>query len=125
MLLSDASFVYQTNDTLRIRLLEDTNVLVDRDFTSLGAVKVSTNKLGLLVFNMQTHPDAAITNRISKFSYNSSKGQLLLGMSDLDLSQLTNSESQVNVELTVGSRIYPTGVTFFGANPGSYSTIMP
>jgi hypothetical protein len=125
MLLSDASFVYQTNDTLRIRLLEDTNVLVDRDFTSLGAVKVSTNKLGLLVFNMHTLPDAATTNRITKFSYNSSKGQLLLGLSGLDLSQLTNSEAQVNVELTVGNRIYPTSVTFFGANPGSYSTIMP
>ena len=125
MLLSDASFVYQTNDTLRIRLLESTNVLVDRDFTALGVVKVSTNKLGQFVFNVHTLPDAATTNRISKFSYNSARGVLLLAMSDLDLSQLTNNEAQVNVELTVGSRIYPTGVTFFGTNPGSYSTTMP
>lgn len=125
MLLSDASFVYQTNDTLRIRLLENTNVLVDRDFTTLGEVKVSTNKIGLFVYNMHTLPDTAITNRISKFSYNSAKGMLLLGMSDLDLSQLTNNEAQLDVELTVGSRIYPTGVTFFGANPGTYTTTMP
>jgi len=48
-----------------------------------------------------------------------------LAMSGLDLSQLTNNEAEVTVELTVGSRIYPTGVTFFGANPGSYTTIMP
>ena len=124
MLLSDASFVYQTNDTLRIRLLEDTNVLVDRDFTALGRVHVSTNSLGKLVFAVHTVPDpaATTTNRISQFSYSSANGRLLLALSHLDLQQLTNHEAQVNVELTVGSRIYPTGVTFFGANPGSYST---
>jgi hypothetical protein len=125
MLLSDKSFVYQTNDALRIRLLEDTNVLVDRDFTALGAVKASTNKLGLFIYNVHTLLDAATTNRITKFSYSSANGKLLVAMSDLDLSQLTNREAQVNVELTVGSRVYPTGVTFFGSNPGSYTTTMP
>jgi hypothetical protein len=125
MLLSDASFVYQTNDTLRIRLLESGNVLVDRDFTTLGSVRVSTNRIGQLVFNLRTLPDAATTNRISRFSYNSANGRLAVAISDLDLSQLTNGEAQVDVELTVGNRIYPTGVTFFGANPGSYSTSMP
>ena len=125
MLLSDVSFVYQTNDTLRIRLLQDTNVLVDRDFTTLGQVHVSSNSLGKLAFALHTLPDPATTNRVSKFSYSTTTGRLLLGLSGLDLSQLTNSEAQVNVELTVGTRIYPTGVTFFGANPGSYSTSMP
>jgi hypothetical protein len=125
MLLSDASFVYQTNDTLRIRVLESTNVLVDRDFTALGQVKQSTDKFGKLVFTVQALPDAATTNRISKFFYSSAKGRLLLALSVLNLGRLTNSEAQVNVELTVGSRIYPTGVTFFGANPGTYSTSMP
>lgn len=125
MLLSDVSFVYQTNDTLRIRLLQDTNVLVDRDFTSLGQVHVSTNKIGKLVFALHTLADTATTNRISKFSYSTANGRMLLAMSGLDLSQLTNIEAQVNVELTVGTRIYPTAVTFFGANPGTYSTSMP
>lgn len=125
MLLSDLTFFYQTNDTLRIRLLQDTNVLVDRDFTTLGEVKHTTNSIGQIVFNMQTHVDAATTNKITRFSYNSATGILLMSMSDLDLSQLTNREAQVGVELTVGTRIYPTGVTFFGTNPGSYSTLMP
>jgi hypothetical protein len=122
MLLSDASFVYQTNDTLRIRLLESGNVLVDRDFSTLGSVRVSTNRIGQLVFNLRTLPDAATTNRITRFSYSSANGRLAVAMSDLDLSQLTNGEAQVDLELTVGNRIYPTSVTFFGANPGSYST---
>ncbi len=122
LLLSDASFVYQTNDTLRIRLLENANVLVDRDFTALGRVHVSTNSIGKLVFAMHTLPDLATTNRISWFSYSSATGRLLLALSRLDLNQLSNSQAQVNVELTVGSRVYPTAVTFFGRNPGTYST---
>lgn len=125
LLLSDATFVYQTNDTLRIRLLQDTNVLVDRDFTTLGQVHISTNSIGKLAFAMHTLPDTATTNRITRFSYSSTTGRLSLDLSDLDLSQLSNSQAQVNIELTVGTRIYPTGVTFFGANPGSYSTLMP
>lgn len=125
MLLGDASFVYQTNDTLRIRLLQDTNVLVDRDFTALGQVHVSTNSVGKITFTLHTLPDTATTNRISKFSYSTANGRMLLAMSGLDLSQLSNSQAQVNVELTVGTRIYPTAVTFFGANPGTYSTLMP
>jgi hypothetical protein len=71
---------------------------------------------------VRTLPDAATTNRISRFSYSTANGRLLVALSDLDLSQLTNGEAQVDVELTVGNRIYPTSVTFFGANPGSYST---
>jgi hypothetical protein len=43
-------------------------------------------------------------------------------LSGLTLGALTNSETQLTVELTIGERIYTTGVTFFGANPGTYST---
>ena len=125
VLLSDVSFVYQTNDTLRFRLLEDTNVLVDRDFSTLGQVHVSTNRSGKIAFTVHTLPDLATTNRISRFSYSTANGRMLLALSGLDLSQLTNTEAQLNVELTVGTRIYPTAVTFFGANPGTYSTSMP
>jgi hypothetical protein len=124
MLLSDASFVYQTNDTLRIRILEGATVLVDRDFTALGQVRQSTDSLGKLVFNVKTLPDLATTNRISKFSYLSSNGKLTLALSGLTLGGLTNSEAQLNIELTIGERIYTTGVSFFGANPGTYSTSM-
>jgi hypothetical protein len=125
MLLNDASFIYQTNDTLRIRVLQGTNAVVDRDFTALGQGKQSTDKFGKLVFTVQTISDASTTNHISKFSYSSAKGKLTLAMSGLDLSSLTNGEDHVTIELTVGNRVYPTGVTFFGSNPGSYSTSIP
>jgi hypothetical protein len=125
MLLSDASFVYQTNDTLRIRLLQGATVLVDRDFTDLGKGLQSTDQFGKLIFTVQTLADSAVTNRISKFSYNSGKGKLSLLLSGLALGGLTNSQAHLTIELTIGERIYPTYVTFFGVNPGTYSTSMP
>lgn len=125
MLLSDASFVYQTGDTLRIRLLQGTTVLVDRDFTALGTGQQITNKYGKLVFTVKTLPDTATTDRIGRFSYSSAKGKLSLTLSGLTLGALTNGEAHVTTELTIRDRIYATGVTFFGANPGIYSTSMP
>jgi hypothetical protein len=125
MLLSDASFVYQTGDTLRIRLLEGTTVLVDRDFTALGVGQQNTNRDGKIIFTVKTLADTATTNRIRKFSYSSANGKLSLALSDLTLDALTNGEAHVTTELTIGERIYVTGVTFFGKNPGTYSTSMP
>ena len=54
MLLSDASFLYNTGDTLRVRLLEGATVLVDRDFTALGVGQSGTDKNGRLVFTLKT-----------------------------------------------------------------------
>jgi len=125
MLLSDASFVYQTGDTLRVRLLQGTNVLADRDFTALGLGTSTTDSSGKLVFNVKIISDLETTNRISKFSYSSAKGKLALSLSGLTLGPLTNGEAHVTVELTVDDRIYATGVTFFGVNPGAYSTSIP
>jgi hypothetical protein len=110
---------------LRIRLLQDATVLVDRDFTALGVGLQTTDKFGKLVFTVKTLPDTATTNRIGKFSYSSAKGKLALALSGLTLGDLTNGEAHVTIELTVRDRIYATGVTFFGANPGTYSTAMP
>ncbi|HKX62607.1 MAG TPA: putative Ig domain-containing protein, partial [Verrucomicrobiae bacterium] len=125
LLLSDASFIYETGDTLRIRLLQDATVLVDRDFTALGVGVQTTDKFGKLVFAAKTLSDTTTTNRIGKFSYNSAKGKLALALSGLTLGDLDGGEAHVTIELTVGDRIYTTGVTFFGANPGTYSTAMP
>jgi hypothetical protein len=125
LLLSDASFLYQTNDTLRIRLLQNTNVLVDRDFTALGVGTQSTDSLGKLIFSVKTISDTTITNRISKFSYNSGKGKLSLSLSGLTLGALTNGEANLTTELTIRDKVYTTTVTLFGANPGTYSTSMP
>lgn len=125
MLLSDASFLYQTGDTLRVRVLEGTTVLVDRDFTALGVGEQTTNEDGAVVFIVKTLADTETTNRIDKFSYKSAKGKLSLALSGLTLDALTNGEAHVTIELTIRDRIYTTGVTFFGPNAGIYSTSMP
>jgi hypothetical protein len=125
MFLSDPNFSYQTNDTLRVRVLEGATVLVDRDFTALGQGQQSTNSLGNLLFTVKALSDTATTNRISKFSYRNTNGKLLLSLSGLTLSGLTNGEAHLTVELIIGERIYTTGVSFFGANPGTYSTSIP
>jgi hypothetical protein len=125
LLLGDASFLYETGDTLRIRFLQDATVLLDRDFTALGVGQQTTDKFGKLVFQAKTLPDTATTNRIAKFSYKSTKGKMALSLSGLTLGSLTNGEAHLTIELSIRDRIYTTGVTFFGANPGSYSTFIP
>ena len=74
---------------------------------------------------MKSVADTATANRIGKFSYSSAKGKLALTCTGLTLGALANGEAHATIELTIGDRIYTTGVTFFGANPGSYSTGMP
>jgi len=125
MLLSDPAFAYQTNDTLRIRILQGTTALVDRDFSALGQVHESTNRLGQVLVTMRALRDTATANRLRQFSFRSSTGNLSLSLSGLTLGGLTAGETQLTIELTIGDRIYTTGVTFFGANPGTYSTSMP
>jgi hypothetical protein len=74
---------------------------------------------------VKTLKDTETTNRINKFSYNSAKGKLSLALAGLTLDALTTGETQLTIELTIRDRIYTTGVTFFGANPGRYSTFIP
>jgi len=125
MLLSDASFLYETGNTLRIRLLEGTTVLLDRDFTALGEGVSGTDKSGTLVFTVKTLSDTEDVDVIKKFSYRSAKGKLSLALAGITLSALSDGEAHLTVELTIGDRTYTTGVTFFGENPGTYSTSMP
>lgn len=125
MLLGDESFLYETGDTLRIRILEGTTVLVDRDFTALGEGQSATDKSGKLIFRLKTIADTEVTDVIKKFSYKSDKGKLSLALSGMSLGALTNGEAHVTVELTIGDRAYTTSVTLFGKNPGKYSTSMP
>jgi hypothetical protein len=125
MLMSNPSFIFETGDMLRIRLLQEATVLLDRDFTALGEVKQTTATDGALVFVVKTIKDTETANRIDKFSYNSAKGKLSVALSGLTLDTLTTSETHLTIELTIRDRIYTTGVTFFGANPGRYSTAIP
>jgi hypothetical protein len=125
LLLSDASFVYQTNDTLRIRVLEGETVLVDRDFTALGQVRQTTDSFGKLIFSLKTLSEPTTTNRVSRFSYRNSNGKMSLSLSGLTLGAITSGEAHLTIELTIADRIYTTGVTFFGVKPGTYSTSIP
>ena len=125
MRLADESFFYQTNDTLRIRVLQGATVLVDRDFTALGQVRQFTNSLGKVLFNVRILRDTATPSRLRSFSYRSSTGVLLLSLSGLTLGGISNGQAHLTYELTVGERIYTTSVTYFGANPGTYSTAIP
>jgi hypothetical protein len=125
MLLSDASFLYQTGDPLRVRLLQGTQVLLDRDFTALGEGQSTTDKNGALVFTIKTLPDTEVADVIKKFSFSSAKGKMSLKLAALTLGALSDGEAQLTIEITIGNRVYMTSVTFFGANPGSYSTTMP
>ena len=125
MLLSDASFIYQTGDALRFRLLEGATVLVDRDFTALGVGEQITNGDGTVAFIVKTLADTETTNRIDKFVYKSAKGKLSLALSGLTLDALTVGEAHLTFEVTIGARIYTTAVTFFGPTQGIYSTKIP
>jgi hypothetical protein len=99
--------------------------LVDRDFTVLGQGQSNTDKSGTLVFTLKTIADTEVANVIRKFSYSSARGKLSLALSGITLGSLSDGAAHLTVELTVGDRIYTTGVTFFGGNPGTYSTSMP
>ncbi|HEX2486458.1 MAG TPA: Ig domain-containing protein, partial [Myxococcota bacterium] len=128
LLLADPNFAYEAQTSpLRIRILEGTNVLVDRDFTLLGGeAKVTTDaRTGSLVYAFKTLKDAATADRIAKFSYQSGRGTMALALADLDLTSLPPDETHLGVELTVGARTYYTAVTFFEGQQGRWSTTMP
>ena len=128
LLLADPSFSYQAGaSTLRVRLLDGANVLLDRDFTALGgAARLATDaRTGTLVFSFRTLPDVATLDRVAKFSYSSGKGKLSLSLAGMNLAGIPAGEAHLGVELTIGTRVYFTAVTFFERAAGSYSTTMP
>jgi Putative Ig domain len=130
LLLADPNFSYEAGvSTLRVRLFDGTDVLLDRDFTTLGGpAKVTTDgRTGSLVFAFKTLKDASASDRVAKFAYQSAKGKMTLALANLDLSGLPTSEAHVGVEITIGERSYYTAVTFFEKKAGSghYSTKMP
>ncbi len=125
MLLGDPSFTYTSGTSImRFRMLNGATVLVDKTFTDLVSSKESTDgRTGGTVFKLKGSKDAAASNTLSKFSYLSSKGKLILAMKNVDLSGLPASPAHVGVELTVGDKIYSTAVTLFAPSGGTYTTI--
>jgi hypothetical protein len=124
MLLADPVFGYEPGvDTLRFRLLNDAEVLVDRDFGALGSAKITTdNATGVTLYSLKTLKDEELVDRLDKFKLITKTGKALLGMSSLDIGTLPADEAHLTFELTIGDRVYATHVTFFETKPGVWST---
>jgi hypothetical protein len=127
LLLADPDLSYEAGvSTLRVRILDGTNVLVDRDFTALGGPKSVgiDSASGRSFFAFKTLADAATTNRVA-MRFASKTGKMKLLLSALDLAGVPASEAQLGVEITIGSKVYTTHVTFFEPSPGKYNLAIP
>ena len=127
LLLADPDLSYEAGvSTLRVRILDGTNVLVDRDFTALGGPKKQSvdSATGKTIFSFKTLKDLAVTNRAA-MSFASRTGKMKLLLSALDLSGVPASEANLGVEVTIGSKVYTTHVTFFEPSPGKYNLAIP
>jgi hypothetical protein len=125
LLLYDPNFFFDATlaPDLRIRLLDGTDVVFERDFSSLGEASLGTDKrTGEVTWSLKATRDDASVNRIAKFAFQSAKGKMTLSIGDADLSGLPTGEAHMGVELTIGSRTYFTGVTLFEGKTGKYST---
>lgn len=127
LLLADPNFSYEGGvSTLRVRILDGATVLLDRDFSALGAPaseKLDANT-GKLTYTLKTLPDAELTNKIA-MGYSSSKGGMKLTLSNLDLSAISGGEAHLTFEVTIGARVYSTNVTFFETSEGKYGLAIP
>jgi hypothetical protein len=127
LLLHDPGFFYDPAlaPELRVRILDGTQVVFERDFSALGEVRLGTDKrTNQTTWSLKATKDDAATDRVAKFSYQSAKGKMSLSLGDADLSGLPNGEAHLGVELTIGNRTYFTSVTFFEGKAGRFSTSM-
>lgn len=123
MMLADLSLVYDAGvSTLRVRILDDSTVLLDRDFTALGEAKITTDKSGALLYKIKTASDVEVADTVKKFQYDSKKGQLKLDLLNLDIMSIQAGESHLTFEVTIGDRVYTTSATFFESSTGKFST---
>lgn len=129
LLLADPGFAYESGvSVLRFRLLEGATELVDREFTLLGtATEGEDRATGATTYKLKTTSDPDEANRVSKFTFQSSKGKMSFSFSDGTITPVTAGEAHLGIELTVGERVYLTAVTFFETATGSgkYTTTMP
>jgi hypothetical protein len=108
--------------TLRLRILDDATVLLDRDFTALGEASTKIDsKTGAMAYKIKTLSDGQTTDRV-KFGYASGNGKMTVVLDALTLGAITDGEAHLTIEVTIGSRVYTTDVTFFEGREGSYST---
>ncbi len=129
MLLADPAFEFipgSTDFEFRLTVAGTTTVVADKVFTSLVTGTVKTDpKTGVMLFKLKSNKDTAATNVLTKFTYDSKSGKILLTLTQATLSALTGTEIHVGVELIVGSKDYTTAVTLFAPTAGSYTTTKP
>ena len=68
--------------------------------------------------------DAAVTDRVA-MSYSSKTGRMRLALSATDLAGVPAGEAHLGVEVTIGTNVYLTHVTFFETLPGKYGLAIP
>ena len=127
LFLRDPNFFYDPAlaPELRVRILDETTVVFERDFSALGTVKLGTDKrTGEVTWLLKSAKDAEKVDRIAKFLFASGKGKMTLSITGADIGSIPNDEAHLGVEITIGDRVYYTAVTFFEGRSGSYSTNM-
>jgi hypothetical protein len=137
LLLGDPGFVFptvtsngNTDKTLRFQVLNGSTTVIDKTFTTLVTETTGTDKkTGAKTYKFKSSKDSSKTNALAKFSYDSGSGKMQISLKGLTLSTLLPSTSadgvHTSVELTMGSKIYFTGLTIFAPKAGSYSTKLP
>ena len=122
--LADPSFAIEDGDTVSIRLVTGSDVLLDREFGALlSIVPLQDRRTGADVWLVKrTVRDEAETDILSKFKYVSAKGKMTVALKGLDLSALTGDEGHLGLTIEVGGKLYFTSVTFFQTRTGSWTT---
>ncbi|HSC76136.1 MAG TPA: putative Ig domain-containing protein [Pseudomonadales bacterium] len=113
--------------TVRIKLYDGVNVLLDKDLTTLVATTRTEDKDELPIYKMKkvVKKDPAINNVLTSFSFDSKSGLLKIALTNLVLaSSLDAAQAHVGVELKIGSMSYFTSITLFESkqNSNTYSS---
>jgi hypothetical protein len=80
---------------------------------------------GSVAFRSEENRAVVVVDADDVDAVSSSKGAMKLSLSALDLSAISNGEAHLTFEVTIGERVYTTGVTFFGTAPGTYGLAIP
>lgn len=129
-LLADYTFLQcdKTNKncnqpTVKLKLYNGADVLLDKDLTALLATTRTFDKNALPIYKMKkvVKKDPSMGNTLTKFSFDSKKGALKISLKDLVLANpgLDSWQAQVGVELKIGSASYFTSITLFESKNNS------
>lgn len=117
MFLADPALNYVQGAPLKIRVLQGTTELLNKDLSALVDLTQGVDgSTGLPTFtaNKTWRSDPAASNKLAKFRFESATGSLNLELKSLSLSAaLSGMEPHLGIEVTMGTKAYFTSVTFF------------